>query len=155
MKTTTSHVGDAEESFQAELTLERDVPIPGFRIIETLTLAGHDQGYVPRAASSRIVHGTQRDTGIRLKRRIPAEEDGIAHTQPCDEASTAGSNHVLVVQSIGQAKARLDIAVVNVRVMVRNAAEQAGEVELIRVRLWYTTARRRRKLGARYHHAVV
>jgi hypothetical protein len=90
-----------------------------------------------------------------LKRRISAEENGVAHTQARDETSGTGSNHVLIAQSVGHAKTRLDIAPVDVGVMVWNAAEQAAEIELIRVRLGDAALRRRRKRIARNNHPVV
>src|SRR5262249_359950 len=70
-------------------------------------------------------------------------------------ASGTGSNHVLVAQSVGHAKTRLDVAPLDVRVMVWNAAEQAAEIELIRVRLGDAALRRSRKCFAGNNHAVV
>src|SRR5262249_38289050 len=57
------------------------------------------------------------------------------HTQARDEASSTGPNHILIAHAVGHAETRLDVAPLDVRVMVWNAAEQAAEIELTRVRL--------------------
>src|SRR5205814_8494812 len=64
------------------------------------------------------------DTGVRLERRIPAEEDRVAHAQTGRVTPRASAEHVLFVQLVSDANAGLDLTPLNVRVVVGDAAKQ-------------------------------
>src|SRR5207248_9352881 len=94
------------------------------------------------------------DTGVRLERRIAAEEDRVAHSQTRRVTSRANAKHSPLIQLVGNAETRLDFTPLNVGVMVGNAAKQAAEVELARVGFRKVLYCGRRESAAGNDHAV-
>src|SRR6267378_3852011 len=126
VQTTPRDVAHAQERLPEHLALEGEIPSPRFRVLEGLALRRHHQRNARGPSYSGVINGAQRDAGVGLERWISAKEDRIAHTEAGKEAPRAGANHSLVVELVGDPHARLDLAPLDVRVMVGNSAEQAG-----------------------------
>ena len=162
MQAAPADVTDAQKGLPRHLPLQRNIPAPGFRVLKSQTLSGHDERdtrgttvrpSAGRARSFRIIHAAQRDAGIRLEGRIAAEEDGIAHAQAGDKAACAGAQHGLVVEAVSNAEAWLNIPPLDVRIMVGKAfvKEVVDAQNVCR----NSTVGGRRKAVAGNDHAVV
>ena len=79
VQTTTANVSDTEDGLPWHLVLERDVPVPCFRVLEGLALGCYHQYVVVGIVSSRVIHRTVRYAGVRLERWVAAQEDRVAH----------------------------------------------------------------------------
>src|SRR5882762_6657851 len=124
VQTTPRHVSHTEKRLPEDLALDGEIPSPRFRILERFALCRHHQRNARGPSCSRVINGAQRDAGVGLERWISAKEDRIAHTEAGKEAPRAGANHSLVVELVGDPHARLDLAPLDVRVMIGNSAEQ-------------------------------
>src|SRR5215467_124411 len=124
VQSATSDVRHAYQRLPEQLSLYGDVPVPGFGIAEVLALRCNHERDGARSVSAGIIDRAIGYTGVRLEWRISSEKDGIADSQARKEAPPASAKHRLSIQLIGDAKPRLDITPLNVRVMVRNPAEE-------------------------------
>ncbi len=124
VQTTPRHVSHTEKRLPEDLALDGEIPSPRFRILERFALCRHHQRNARGPSCSRVINGAQRDAGVGLERWISAKEDRIAHTEAGKEAARAGANHGRVVELVGDPHARLDLAPLDVRVMIGNSAEQ-------------------------------
>src|SRR5579859_1985298 len=124
MQATAAHVPNAQLRLPEKLTLNSEIPRPCFRALERLALRGHYQRYAGGPARSGVIYCAKRYAGVRLEGRISAEEDRIAYAQASKEACPAGANHGLVVNLVGHAQARLEVAPLDIGVMIGYTAKQ-------------------------------
>src|SRR5438477_5743681 len=75
VQATTAHVCDRGGGPPRQFPLHCEIPVPGFRIPEVLTLGSHYQRYGCGSGASGIVRRTQRCAGIWLKWRIAAQKN--------------------------------------------------------------------------------
>src|SRR5437588_74285 len=97
MHTAPRHVANAEQGLPKRLALNGEVPCPGFRILEILTLTGHHQDIVTADAGTESVDSTVGHAGVRLERRIPAQKYRVTYAQTCNETPCASAEHRLGV----------------------------------------------------------
>ena len=127
----TPDIADFDRRAETDLALEGRVPGPGFRILEDLVLrrdllaenvAGCRRDY-PRC---RLVTET-----VGCNGGLPPRKTESLTPRRGKEATHARANHVLVVERVGDAEARLEVVLVNFRERFAFAAEQ--EIEFARV----------------------
>ena len=84
----------------------------------------HQQGNARCSTCSGIVGGTEGDERVGLKGRVPTQKYRIAYTQTRDEPASPGSKHGLVIELVGNTETRLDVAPLDVRVVIWDVAKQ-------------------------------
>src|SRR6266849_10505910 len=114
MQAAARYISHTHERLPEHLALVGDVPGPRFRGLKGFALRCDQQRNVGCAASPGVICQAVVDTGVRLERRIPAEEDRVAHTQTGYVAARTGAKHCLLVQLVGNAETWLDFAPLNV-----------------------------------------
>src|ERR1700736_3413274 len=125
MQATATDVADAEQRFPEKLALDGEIPGPRLWVLEGFALCGHHQGNAIGSVPSRIVDGSERYASVGLEGRISTEEDGIADAEAGEEAAAACANHGLVVELVGNTRARLNVAPLNVGIVIGQTSEQA------------------------------
>ena len=153
MQTAPAHIARTEERIPGHLALDRGIHGPRFRVLKRLALSRHDQRDGISASSPKVVHRAKGQADVRLEGGISAQEDRVAHTQAGNKAARARAHHGLVVKLICDAQPRLDVAILDIRVVVGNAAEQV----LVQTRggLRNPACGGRGKSAARNNHAIV
>ena len=121
-----AQVGDVHGEAERDLPLDADAPHVGRRVLEDRILAvdAERQVAAPACRRDRVVHAAVGDGGLRLERRVAAEQRRVVQRHAVVEDAAAGANDRLLVELIRHAEARLEHVVVRLREAARLAAEE-------------------------------
>src|SRR6266513_3981926 len=114
MHTTPRHVANAEQGLPIRLALDGEIPTPGFRILKALALRGHHQSSVTANSWAQGINDAIGHAGVRLERRISSQKYRVAHPKTCNEAPRASADHCLAAHLVGNPRAGLNIAPLDV-----------------------------------------
>src|SRR5229473_648965 len=116
----------------------------------TVTFQAHASGFLKALLCVVTTKGTWL---VPVPPGLSTEQNRVADAEASEETAAAGTEHGFVVELIGNTQARLDVAPLNIGVMVRNIAEQA--VVKTRGGFGNATVSGRRECGSRNNHAVI
>src|SRR4029079_10382355 len=127
VQTPPSDISYLEDGVEPDLSLGGEAPVPRLRVLEDRILSGDDQREDIPGCAPRVIDSSSGNRCGRLQWRITSEEDRIANAQTSEKSSRPSAEDSLIVDRVGDADPRLEVPLVNRRVLLVHTAEQEVE----------------------------